>query len=66
MAALENVKNVPRGREWSRNMYLKAIRLLNEALQDPKRSRNDESLIAVSMLSFFEVCMDAIAYGDAG
>jgi hypothetical protein len=57
MAALENVRNVPHGREWSRNMYLKAIGLLNEALRDPKRSRNDESLIAVSMLSFFEVCL---------
>lgn len=56
MAALENVRNVPHGREWSRNMYLKAIGLLNEALRDPQRSRNDESLIAVSMLSFFEVC----------
>lgn len=55
MAALENVRNVPLGREWSRNMYLKAIGLLNEALRDPKRSRRDESLIAVSMLSFFEV-----------
>jgi hypothetical protein len=55
MAAFENIRNVPLGREWSRNMYLKAIGLLNEALRDPKRSKSDESLIAVSMLSFFEV-----------
>lgn len=62
MAALENVKNVPHGREWSRNMYLKAIGMLNEALRDPKRSRKDESLIAVSMLSFFEVGVHAICW----
>lgn len=55
MAAFENIRNVPHGREWSRNMYLKAIGLLNEALRDPKRSKSDESLIAVTMLSFFEV-----------
>ena len=55
MAAFENIRNVPHGREWSRNMYLKAIGLLNEALRDPKRSKRDESLIAVTMLSFFEV-----------
>ena len=55
MAAFENIRNVPYGREWSRNMYLKAIGLLNEALRDPKRSKSDESLIAVTMLSFFEV-----------
>jgi hypothetical protein len=55
MAAFENIRNVPHGREWSRNMYLKAIGLLNESLRDPKRSKSDESLIAVTMLSFFEV-----------
>lgn len=55
IAALENVRSVPMGRDWSRNMYLKAIGLLNEALRDPKRSKSDESLIAVTMLSFFEV-----------
>lgn len=55
MAAFENIRNVPHGREWSRNTYLKAIGLLNEALRDPKRSKSDESLIAVTMLSFFEV-----------
>lgn len=55
IAALENVRKVSLGREWSRNMYLKAIGLLNEALRDPKRSKSDESLIAVTMLSFFEV-----------
>lgn len=60
MAALENVAYIPRGREWSRNMYLNAIGLLNEALRDPKRSKSDESLIAVSMLSFFEVGITVI------
>jgi hypothetical protein len=55
MAALENVRYIPRGREWSRNAYMKAITLLNEALQDPVGSKKDESLMAVNMLSFFEV-----------
>jgi hypothetical protein len=62
MAAFENIRNVPHGREWSRNMYLKAIGLLNEALRDPKRSKSDESLIAVTMLSFFEVGNLAILF----
>jgi hypothetical protein len=55
MAALENVRYIPRGREWSRNAYMKAITLLNETLQDPVGSKKDESLMAVNMLSFFEV-----------
>lgn len=55
MAALENVRHVPGGREWSRTMYMNAIGMLNTALRDPKRCKTDESLIAVSMLSFFEV-----------
>lgn len=59
MAALENVRQIPRGKDWSRSLYMNAIGLLNDALQDPKRSRTDESLIAVSMLSFFEVNMFA-------
>ena len=55
MAALENVKYIPGGRAWSRNSYMKAIGLLNEALRDPVRSKKDESLMAVTMLSFLEV-----------
>jgi hypothetical protein len=55
MAALENVQYVPGGRAWSRKAYMKAIGLLNEALRDPVRSKKDESLMAVTMLSFFEV-----------
>lgn len=55
MAALENVRQIPRGKEWSRSLYMNAIGLLNDALRDPKRSKTDESLIAVTMLSFFEV-----------
>jgi hypothetical protein len=55
MAALENVSYVPGGRVWSRNAYMKAIGLLNDALRDPVQSKTDESLMAVTMLSFFEV-----------
>jgi hypothetical protein len=55
MAALENVQHVPGGRAWCRKAYMKAIGLLNDALRDPVRSKKDESLMAVTMLSFFEV-----------
>jgi len=54
MAALENVKYVPGGRAWSRKAYMRAIAFLNDALRDPVRSKKDESLMAVTMLSFFE------------
>lgn len=55
MAALDNVKFVPEGRAWSRKLYVQALGMLNGALRDSKRSRKDESLIAVSMLGLYEV-----------
>jgi hypothetical protein len=61
MAALENVQYVPGGRAWCRKAYMKAIGLLNEALRDPVRSKKDESLMAVTMLSFFEVSCSCIS-----
>ena len=54
MAALDNVQSVVMGRDYARSMYVQALGLLNDALRDPKRSRMDESLIAVAMLGYYE------------
>ena len=54
MAALDNVQCVPMGKEYARTMYVEALGLLNDALRDPKRCKNDESLIAVAMLGYYE------------
>lgn len=35
---------------------MKAVRLLNKALRDSEKSRRDESLIAVIVLGYYEVC----------
>jgi len=55
MAALDNVRFVPGGRAWSRKLYVQALGMLNGALREQKRSRKDESLIAVNMLGLYEV-----------
>lgn len=55
MAALNNVHSTPRAGAWSRHMYGKALSRLNSSLCDPRRSTTDESLIAVNLLSFYEV-----------
>lgn len=54
MAALDNVQNVTMGRDYARSMYVEALGLLNQALRDPKQSKTDESLVAVSMLGYYE------------
>ena len=54
MAALTNVEMVPAGKYYAQANYGEALGLLNEALRDPKRSRSDETLIAVSMLGYYE------------
>lgn len=54
MAALDNVRSIPYGREWSRRMYTRALGLLNASLRDSTRSKMDQSLVAVTMLSFYE------------
>lgn len=55
MAALSNVHCMPRAGTWTRQMYGRALKLVNSSLRDEKRSTTDESLIAVNMLSFYEV-----------
>lgn len=54
MAALTNVELVPAGKAYAQSNYVEALGLLNHALQDARRSRSDEALIAVSMLGFYE------------
>ena len=54
MAALTNIEMVPAGKAYAQSNYVEALGLLNEALRDPKRSRSDEALIAVSMLGYYE------------
>ena len=55
MAALDNVKAVPKGRCYARSLYTKALGLLHAALEDPQKSRTDESLITVTVLGYYEV-----------
>lgn len=54
MAALDNIEHVAMGKDYARTMYVEALGLLNTALRDPKRSKTDEALIAVAMLSYYE------------
>lgn len=54
IAALDNVQSIVMGRDYARSMYAEALGLLNERLRDPKLCRTDASLIAVSMLGYFE------------
>ncbi|KAK4552033.1 hypothetical protein LTR86_010710 [Recurvomyces mirabilis] len=54
MAALTNVEHISIGPEYARGMYVEALGLLNSALRDPKRSKSDESLLAVAMLGYYE------------
>lgn len=55
MAALSNAHFTPGAGTWSHHMYGKALNMLNSSLGDRTRSTRDESLIAVNMLSFYEV-----------
>ncbi|KAK5115248.1 hypothetical protein LTR62_001448 [Meristemomyces frigidus] len=54
MAALTNIEYISKGPEYARSMYVEALGLLNAALRDPKRSTTDESLLAVTMLGYYE------------
>lgn len=54
MAALDNVESVVMGRQYAQSMYGEALGQLNDRLRDPKRCRSDASLMAVSMLGFYE------------
>lgn len=55
IASFDNVEHITKGREYSRTLYAEALGLLNSALRDPKRSKTDDSLVAVAMLGYYEV-----------
>lgn len=55
IASFDNVEHIAKGREYSRTLYAEALGLLNSALRDPKRSKTDDSLVAVAMLGYYEV-----------
>lgn len=57
MAALDNIRPIPNGRTWSRQIYANALSKLNAALCDPVAVKRDQSLIAVAVLSYYEVRM---------
>ncbi|KAK4503579.1 hypothetical protein PRZ48_004494 [Zasmidium cellare] len=54
IACFDNVQHIAQGREYSRKLYAEALGLLNGALRDPKRSKTDDSLVAVAMLGYYE------------
>ncbi|RMY82761.1 hypothetical protein D0862_11905 [Hortaea werneckii] len=54
MASLNNVENVNMGSQYARALYAEALGLLNTQLRDPARCVEDEALVAVSLLGYFE------------
>jgi hypothetical protein len=54
MAALNNVKGGNEGLVRSRMLYAQALGLLNAALRDPYHCKTDQSLMAVTLLGFYE------------
>ncbi|GAB1730005.1 hypothetical protein NU195Hw_g3429t1 [Hortaea werneckii] len=54
MASLNNVENVTMGSQYARALYADALGLLNTQLRDPARCVEDEALVAVSLLGYFE------------
>ncbi|KAM3425184.1 hypothetical protein BST61_g7143 [Cercospora zeina] len=54
LAALNNVHGIDMGRSYSLKLYAQALGMLNTALRDARQSKTDDSLIAVSMLGYFE------------
>lgn len=45
---------IRQGREYSRMFYGEALGLLNSALRDNKKSKADDTLLAVAMLGYYE------------
>ena len=54
-AAMANRSNDQAGWEGSRHFYVDAITATNAAIRHPRRVRDDETLIAVCLLSCYEV-----------
>ena len=56
LAGMANRDNDTRGRELARRYYVDAITATNAALRHPRKVKEDNTLIAVCLLSVFEVC----------
>lgn len=54
MAVLTNLMNIPTGRLYAQFHYTKALGLLNDTLSDLQKCSTDESLIAVTILGYYE------------
>lgn len=65
LASLANRTNDQQGRERSRQFYVNAITATNAAIRHPRRVREDDTLIAVSLLSCYEVSFSNLAYAAA-
>lgn len=55
LVALANRNNDDSGREIARQYYVEAITATNSALRHPRRVKEDNTLVAVCLLSMFEV-----------
>lgn len=56
-AAMSNRDGDARGHELARRYYVEAITSTNDALRHPRRVKEDNTLVAVALLSIFEVCV---------
>lgn len=64
LAAMSNRSGDIRGGELARKYYGDAITATNTALRDPRRVKEDNTLISVCLLSMFEVCLPNVSCGD--
>ena len=55
MAAMANRENDTRAKETARRYYVEAITATNAALRHPRRVKEDNTIVAVSLLAVFEV-----------
>jgi hypothetical protein len=64
MAGISNLRKSSEIMVEARRSYATALRLTNTALADPTQVKTDETLMAVLLLAFYEVCpnIDSIKY----
>lgn len=55
MAVIANREDDSRGKELARRYYVDAITATNAALRHPRKVKEDNTIVAVSLLSVFEV-----------
>lgn len=55
LGAMANRDNDARGKELARRYYVEAITATNTALRHPRKVKEDNTIVAVSLLSVFEV-----------